>query len=293
MILKRCTLVAVLLSAACSTGGDSSTTQADRSLESMLMVSPHEELARRYEASDLVVACMRGQGWNYKAPDHSQVFFPGGPVLSDPAELREYVEEHGYSIAVGLDTPEPAEETIYIDPNDEYLRKLSKSEREQFLLDLNGSQTVSGCTEEARLVVDSRYQSLQTAYITEVQSRVNRDPRMLQALSQWSECLVREGFGPYLSQSEPIDEIKAEFFAILADVEADDTLTHATASGYPTEIEKSVAAVAEKEVRTALADLECQLNSTISTQAEVRSELEESFMVRHENYLAEVGFDVP
>ena len=259
----------------------------------MLMVSPHEELARRYEASDLVVACMRGQGWDYTAPDHSQVFFPGGPALNDPAELREYVKEQGYSIAVGFDTPEPVDETIYVDPNDEYLRNLSDSEREQFLLDLNGSQTVSGCIEEARLVVDSRYQSLQTAYITEVQARVNSGSRMVQALSQWSECLLREGFGPYLSQTGPIDDIKAEFFAILADVEADDTLTHATDSGYPPKIEEAVAAVAQKEVKIALADLECQLNSTISTEVAVRSELEASFLVQYENYLAEVGFDVP
>lgn len=176
-----------------------------------------EELVKSIETVEQrIAACMNKAGFEYLAVDYNTV---RKGMLADKSlpgvTERDYVAQYGYGISTfytGL-PPQLADETTATkiglgEQNIANFNKLSAADRVAYARALLGEfndstfavaleredfSRTGGCTREAIAQVFTADQ-LKATYVNPLDARVEQDPRMVEALGKFSECLRAKGF---------------------------------------------------------------------------------------------------
>lgn len=166
------------------------------------------ELDRRIESTEqLIATCMRDQGFAYVAIDAGTIKKAMGSDKSAPGmSAEEYLSRYGLGITTQSDKPlvvfgAGATNTAYLDglpPADQvaFKRALwgeSPDMNHARALEEEDFSTTGGCT---RTAAESAYttKELTGSYINPADRRIAQDPRMIRALTKWSDCMRSDAF---------------------------------------------------------------------------------------------------
>lgn len=218
-----------------------------------------EDVSRRLaEMEDLVAACMAEQGFQYTPVDYSALEIDLSAGMELEYGSADFAEQYGYGITTDPFTSGADEVT---DPNQEYVAAMSDAERDAYLTALYGEgyadPTVAGaadagddaaatdgeegaplegydwesagCTGRAQHEViatgieDDTFAALQDEMVR-MMADAAADPRLAQASSDWSACMLDAGF-------DGLAEVGDGEAAILAEVEAARAEVYGTGAG--------------------------------------------------------------
>jgi hypothetical protein len=221
-------------SASSDSSSDSSTDSSSDSSSEDTGGPPEEfglslaELTRRVEDTEqLIATCMADAGFEYVALDfvtikHAMDSDKSAPGLSD----EDYVAQYGLGITTQFDKPLVV---FGAGPqNNAYLAGLAEPDQVAFRralwganLDWNHARALEeedfsqtgGCTRSA---ADQQYKpnELTAAYINPADVLVEQDPRMIDALAKWSDCMAAEGYD-YANPDQVESDLKERLDAIL------------------------------------------------------------------------------
>lgn len=294
--------------------------------------------AQEREIQELTVDCMVALGFEYQPIEQS-----GGFSFDPYAELdvewgtREFAEQYG----LGMSTFFEQEQEMFasdggdefVDPNQDYVESLSDSERDAYYLALYGESpeideslsdeemneifedfVPTGCESEARAEVygpgffGGGAQSDAMQEFNDLQQdlyeRIEADPRVVEAQSEWQACMSEAGHDfsdeqdmweslnermneVYESQSFPGQDLtEAEFEAMSEDeLEA----LYSTPPEFDRELLDEIQAF---EIDVAVANFDCGAGS-MRLRFEVQRELETDFVEQHADLIDEVRGEFP
>ena len=235
-------------------------------------------LAEQFE--NAIVQCMNGQGFEYY-PTGGYVSFDESPSM-DSIEFREV---YGY----GITTSPPMSDALERDDtrNEEYRSALSRDTRSAYYIALEGRDpevayeeppTPAGCYQEAwdsvygaEIQLNQQWSKLWDD-IAELGEEISSSPGVAALNSDWSNCLADRQFSGITDPNGARGHIGDLFSAIQVP----------NAQGLVETDQEALAALQEREIRLAVADLECQakVNYTSRYNA-VRIEYENAFVRTH------------
>jgi hypothetical protein len=204
---------AVVLGAAvvggCGSTKTSTTATTSASPISDLFGNQDQQKERQRKVEAATAQCMKDKGWTYNPQDVDQMF--GSSDLNTPDGQAKFREKYGYGIA---NQPEPGVfggGRDFVDPNGDYVQKLTEKDRNQYYSDLEGFDVTSqqdqptgpqtladrkGCRADgeraagAQLYDDPKYQKVFQTLGTDYEN----DPRVGAAEAKWSTCMKDAGF---------------------------------------------------------------------------------------------------
>jgi hypothetical protein len=259
-------------------------------------VTPEETLARerqRYtKQEDYIAVCMKDAGFDYVPDPNRWTIFVGGYPLDDP----HWVELYGYGILNQPPDTSP-QRSNYVDPNGQYVNALPGAERDAYMTTLHGDMNalmadpnqgngspdgwrLKGCEGWAahqwdlhnpQNVLDASAEFAPLfAAITELQAKLGDDGTghgigMAQADASWVACMADSGYLGFTAQR---------------DAEASIASSASSVTGSPSSDEYR--ALADKEVKMALADLDCRQKTGYRTaQYDAKVAAETQFVADH------------
>lgn len=294
-----------------------------------------EDVSRRLaEMEDLIAACMAEQGFSYTPVDYSAMEVDLSAGLEMAGGRLEFAEQYGYGITTNPFTTGEDEVT---DPNEEYVAAMSDAERDAYLTALYGAAwsgdpaddgddgtdgagedgagaddaeplegydwTEAGCSGRAQQEVmtpgleDDEFAALEEELITML-GEAEGDPRLAQANSDWSACMLDAGYDGLAQVGDGEASIMAEVEAAQAEV-----LGQGLGGGAPTDpeaaareamrrgltnpsaeaaLEEAVAAITPREIATAVADAKCRESSGYEdVRRAVDTEYQLEFLAQH------------
>ena len=168
---------------------------------------------------DDIFVCMRLEGFNYfpRQVDGNKRVDALGSDLSS----ARYAEEFGFGIARALITGVAVENS----KEEEYLESLNPTEREAYMIALNGEQAldppgteiieIGGCRGEATASVDEpewfKHANWLEASSKEYYYRLMADPRIIALNQEWTLCMQQAGFDTWGSVDDLVDLLAEEF----------------------------------------------------------------------------------
>lgn len=282
-------------------GGDSELDPRDSPLSSYLNGQAdmsEEEMQEHFteqqqEIEELVAACMTDEGFEYVPVDQSQnggISFSGDEWNPDD---REWVEQYGYGAVnfPGRDTPVDPEQE-FVDPNQDYVMSLSGSEQAAYYETLYGPQpTEEEMNEDGGYEYDplnagcygSAQQEVQGAdpysaeenkplmdALNEFYTDLQNHPALAELNADWSSCMADAGFSGFATQPDAQNSIY------------DDINAYYESQTEPVEDDPELAAIGERELDLALADLDCREETDYRQESlRIQFELEEQFVQEH------------
>ncbi len=218
-----------------------------------------ELVAKVDDVEARIESCMQDAGFDYVAADWPTVKgamddYDSGPGLSD----EEFTAQYGYGVSTRPDTPAVS---VGLGPtNASLLEGLSDGDRQAYLFALLGENPgwtfaigleeedfspLDGCSAEAVAAVFS-IAELDPSYVNPVDAKVDNDPRVVEAIGKWRDCVQAAGFGPFDHPDDPQDEVTERFMGLVGDrsideLAADEAALLAELQGY----ERAVAVAAE------------------------------------------------
>jgi hypothetical protein len=224
----------------------------------------------------LIAECMKRAGFEYVAVDvatieRAQYSNRKEPGLTD----RQYHERWGYSISTRFDDPV---RTIGLGPNVQIMESLSAADREAYELTLLGPardsdfaftlddedfSSTGGCTREAVAQVFTPEQ-LEGTYVNPKDVLVEQDPRVIEAMNNWTTCMHDQGYNFEDDQDVIIEEYEERLDALL---DGDDP---ATLTGGRLD---ALHAMQAEEIKVSLADKTCEERHTDAVFEEVETEV--------------------
>lgn len=301
-------LVAATLGLAACGGDDGSATgsaDADDPRSSPLAelfgfdVSQAEQRARDLEMQQLMVECMRAEGWEYQAVDY------GAPSDQYTAEFEEqmndpeaYGEKYGYGVVRSYELQDDIGGIAFEDPNQEYVESLDPDEQETYYETLYGPSPEigdedefvmpaledQGCSGKAQLEVMGE----SPLNDPDMQERLNElfedaenDPSIQQAYDDWKACMNEaEPSGDWTNPNDTANEFwnrlnELQGFEPIEDVEDSGgvIVSGTSTGGGPTEIDEAdLEELRADEVATWKIDWACQQDVELT---EVRREVEQ------------------
>lgn len=278
-----------------------------------------EEMQAEFDAQntkreELIAQCMVDEGFEYTpATDTGAMISFGDDVEWEP-DKKEWVEKYGYGIindpynaqAEQEPQPEPSE---WIDPNQDYLDTLSPSEQEAFYEALYGSSysmtpeeaedmnsdepveydwTQYGCQGFADNEVYGSSNDVYTQFddlttrMSELYEKMEESPEVVELDAKWSACMADAGFdfGKMMdAQQSFYDEVNK----IYENMTEEDWETGTDPMKSPEAQE-----IGEREIKTALADLECRSKTNYNdARMTIQFKLEEQFVKENKKELDE------
>lgn len=260
---------------------------------------------------EFMAQCMVDEGFEYipNIDNGSSISF-GEEVEWEP-DKKEWVEKYGYGMINNpyseMSGEEPtAEPQEYIDPNQSYIESLSASEQQAYYETLYGkmeepepdengeisyeySWETAGCSGAAQHEIGGDANELWTQFedlttrMSELYTQTEESPEAVELDSKWSSCMADAGF-VFEKQSEANMSFNDELNKLYEGLTDEDW-----ASGEdPLKNNPEYVALGEKEIETALADLECR-NKFNYTDAKLKIQfaLEEQFVKDNSKELAE------
>lgn len=168
---------------------------------------------------DAVFVCMRLEGFNYfpRQIDGNKRVDALGSDLSS----ARYAEEFGFGIARAIITGIAVENS----KEEEYLESLNPTEREAYMIALNGEQAldppgteiieIGGCRGEAAASVEEpewfKHANWLEASFKEYYDRLIADPRIIGINQEWTSCMQQAGFDAWVSVDDLADSLIEEF----------------------------------------------------------------------------------
>ena len=273
-----------------------------------------QEQFRRWQMSqqELIAVCMANQGFEYVP-----AVAPGNvDVLA--LDEEQYAREQGFGISTRYNTVEEGASEQWVDPNGAIVAAMSDSEEAAYYTALYGEETGleegaeesdatfwgGGCQGEAAQEVfgqaDAIFQELEPL-LTDLQERVEADPRLADADRRWTACMsdrgydyddaedlqitalpdLRNRYQEIVGQSDPFsgwtDEQIEEFYANNNPQEIQDYFDQFAEQARQEVDEEAVASLQQEELALATANYECgEERRTI--EQEVTAELEKDFI---------------
>ena len=219
-----------------------------------------EELAIRIENVEASIGtCMADAGFDYVPVDFDGVTAAMGadgtaPGVSDD----DYLAQYGFGISTRVGEPDPVIAASRGPQNQAIFDGLAATDQVAYSRSLLGENVdatfaralededfseTGGCT---RAAVEEFFseEELSASYVNPGDAQLESDPRLVEALSAWSDCMADEGY-QYGHPDDVEDGVRDEFDAVVGD--GDPTNLSATAAAALTELqgfERAVAAVA-------------------------------------------------
>jgi len=173
--------------------------------------SPAEQRAKDLEMQQVMVECMKDEGWEYRAVDYSA---QGGDFMAEfeeqMADPEAYGEKYGYGVVRNYEMQGELGPTTFEDPNQDYVESLDPDEQTAYYEALYGASSSAepvtddtefvmpsleeqGCSGKAQLEVygDSPMND------PDVQERMNElfedaqdAPELQDAYDEWASCMA-------------------------------------------------------------------------------------------------------
>jgi hypothetical protein len=226
-----------LILAACGGGGDEPAADLNDPTQGPLAkllgfdVSPADQRAKELEVQQVLVECMKAEGWEYQPVDYSSM---GGGFseeyeeqISDP---EAYGEKYGYGVVRGYELQPDFDGGDFEDPNADYMNSLSMAEQQEYNAALYGEQSfvesdAIDSEEPAEFVMPSLeeqgcYGTAQLEVYGEsplndpdMQERLDElfedtesDPAITEAYESWASCMAeRDPSYEYTTPNEVIN----------------------------------------------------------------------------------------
>lgn len=277
--------------AACGGGGSGGTTSSDPtaggSIEDQLGFSRTAISTSQAQVENGIALCMKQQGFEYVPVDPvaAQAALTGKPNISD----ADYVKQFGYGISTLYDKG-----SRQSDPNGPIRAGLDPAQRSAYDQTLSGGRPeqtfflavdtgdftqLGGCTKQAteKAFGGSRLLTTLQAKLDELDESILQDQRMARAQERWTAC-VRDALGVTFADSEAIE---ADITTHLTKVVGPSAATAQGAAGRATPSttynRAALAAVQQLEVKSANADLACEVKHITPIERIVRKQKEDVF----------------
>jgi hypothetical protein len=154
-------------------------------------------------------------------------------------------------------------------------------------LDTGDFTRLGGCLKQATDEVFGGadvVQSLQ-AKLKELDERILADPRMVQAVARWSQCMSSEGFSG-LQKPEQVDEVLQEKLRNV--VGSPEEVRASGVGGEPAYDRAALAALQREEVAMVTADISCEKRHISPVEDKVAAEYEAAFREQNAALIARV-----
>jgi hypothetical protein len=278
-------LAAVTLMAAC--GGDDEGGE-ETTIDEQLGLETEGILQRQLTAENLIRDCMKTNGFEYVPVDPvaQQADLVGQTGLSD----EDFESEFGY----GLTTLYEQRKALGQGPNGAIRATLSPADQVAYdralygddvtatfavAVDTGDYSRLGGCVKEATIEVFGGadvIESLQDK-LTELEDRIVTDPRMAEAIAEWSSCMREAGYD--LPEPEQVDVV------LLAKLEA---IVGTPGDENPDYDKEALAELQREEVAMVTADIDCEEEHIIPVEDKVRVEYETAFREQNADLLSKV-----
>lgn len=224
----------------------------------------------------LIAQCMADAGFEYIPVDVKTVEAAQARVRSEPGYTRRtYKEKWGLAVTTRFD--HPVRDTG-LGPNLKIWKSLPKADQEAYSHTLWGDDpgadfvwsfdeedfsATGGCTRKAVAQVFTPAQ-LKGTYVNPKDVLVDSDPRIIEALHNWSKCMHARGYDYKKDQDEIIDEYGERLDQLVGDSD-------------PTKLTGPRLAALHKlqqqEIKVSLADVECEIKYADDVYHEVEIEI--------------------
>ena len=212
------------LLAACGGSGDTAASDADLAnpMKGPMAelfgwdMSPADQRAKELEVQQVMVECMKAEGWEYKPVDYSAGSGFNDEYADMMADPVAYGEKYGYGVVRGFDMQEEMNDSatqMPEDPNSEYVNSLSMDEQNAYYEALYGAMSEepmidevdesgepvmptmesTGCNSKANEEVYGD----QVLNDPDISDRLNQmfedsqnDPALKAANATWAECMA-------------------------------------------------------------------------------------------------------
>ncbi len=289
----RRTVAAVLLAAAlfsgCGGGGDEDEEgDESESVDEELGLESEDILVRQARAENVIRDCMKEAGFDYVPVDPvaEQTDLVGQSGLSE----EDFVAQYGY----GITTLYEERKQLASGPNKDIRDSLSASDQVAYDQTLYGNDVsatfavavdtgdfsgLGGCVKEATDEVFGGAEVVQSLQdkLAELDARIAADPRMAEAIAEWSACMKEAGFE--LAEPQQVDAV------LLADLEE---IVGSPGNENPDYDTAALAALQAEEVAMVTADVECEEEHITEVEDEVQVEYEAAFREENADLLSKV-----
>ena len=216
---RRGAAAALSLAVVLTACGASNTDQADANLNdptegplAKLLgydISPADQRAKELEVQQVLVECMKSEGWEYQPVDYSSGTGDFAAEFEEQmGDPEGYGEKFGYGVVRSYELQGGMSSQTFEDPNQEYMETLSQAEMEDYQAALYGEQSYSDVPDEEFVMPALEEQGCYGAAQLEVygespfndpdmQERLNElfedaesDPVITQAYEQWATCMA-------------------------------------------------------------------------------------------------------
>lgn len=224
----------------------------------------------------LIAQCMADAGFEYIPVDVKTVEAAQARVRSEPGYTRRtYKEKWGLAVTTRFD--HPVRDTG-LGPNLKIWKSLPKADQEAYSHTLWGDDpgadfvwsfdeedfsATGGCTRKAVAQVFTPAQ-LKGTYVNPKDVLVDSDPRIIEALHNWSKCMHARGYDYKKDQDEIIDEYGERLDQLVGD--SDPTKLTGTRLA-------ALHKLQQQEIKVSLADVECEIKYADDVYHEVEIEI--------------------
>lgn len=315
------------------TEGETSTTAAPdpgeepATLDSFFGFDPNDpdasqEQFRRWEMrqQELIATCMANQGFEYVPA------VTPSSIIGVAFDEEQFAREQGFGISTRYDAVDENDPSgRWTDPNEAIVTAMSESERNAYYEGLYGAETEleagaeesdatfwgGGCQGEAAQEVFGQAEAIFSELeplLTDLQERVDADPRMTDADQGWTACMSDRGY-QYESADDiwntALDDLQQRYAAIAGGSDpfagwSDEEIQEFVANSSPQELDdfyaqfeqqsrqdvdqEALTALQEEEIALAVANYECG-EERRQLEQEVRSEYEKEFIQQNRDAL--------
>lgn len=259
------------------------------------------------ETEELVAECMAEQGFEYIPVDYASMSQPAVEDSEVEWGTREFAEQYGYGMTSwpGMDEqPLPEDEAGWEDPNQAYIEGMSDTERDAYYVALHGDMTgpepgeeeeweydwtQAGCQGSSQQAIQEKY-GLAGEEMTALQeemeqlwTQIQSDERITSLTAQWSDCMADAGYTGMASMEDAQNALMEEQNAIYDEVYGTGAeIEESEWEALQAEVDERTAALAEKEIATAVADFDCRDQIDFEkVQLEVSNEYQQTFVDAH------------
>jgi hypothetical protein len=264
----------------------------------------YDEQQRKVE--EATATCMTGEGFEYQPSAGSSVVV--GDAADYRPEERDWVARYGYGMVryPGQEAESVPQATATVDPNQAYVESLTEAEQQAYQEALygkpsepsdNGEATEyrwqdAGCMGRAQHEVQGDATFTEETHkplidaLTTFYSTLSDDPGYATVDAEWAACMKEGPFGGFTRQPEAAESISTLVSEYYENANAGEEGTDKTGDGsdstFGTPDDPEYAAIAEKEVPLALADLDCRVRTNYrDRQLRIQFALEEQFIADH------------
>lgn len=244
-----------------------------------------QQLVEHIEAVEASIAkCMTEAGFEYIAVDYDTVRKGMTSDKSLPGVSDEqFITQYGYGIATlytgmapQFSTTETAGKIGLGEQNVQIFNKLSQADQVAYTRSLLGQNSeatfavslegedftrTGGCTRKAIEQVFTEDQ-LKATYFNPLDARIEQDPRMLEAMTQFADCVRKEGFNynhpdeaekdiktrlDAITSGTPLDALSSDAKAALTDLQGEERAVATVVTNCAEEIIEPVKTLLERE----------------------------------------------